>query len=60
MNEARYFVWRRNDGFVAATRYPVRNYKGSNGEETTFVDLGDFATWPEALAAIEAAKVDSS
>jgi hypothetical protein len=47
-----YFVWRRNDGYVAATTYPPAGFVGGDGTVTTFEHLGRFDNWGDAYACI--------
>lgn len=54
MREAPYFVWRRNDGFVAASRTKPHDWVGLNGSVTSFEHLGQFDRWASAFACIEA------
>jgi hypothetical protein len=41
-----YYVWRRNDGYVAASvgRMPTR-WVGDDGSVTTFEELGQYTDW---------------
>jgi hypothetical protein len=53
-NKSPYYVWRRNDGLVSSSRYPVSGWTGTNGEVVSFQDLGTFQTWDEAVKVIDA------
>jgi hypothetical protein len=57
MKESPYYVWRRNDGLVSSSRTKPYNYTGANGCETSFVLLGTFERWEDALKLIEQEQV---
>jgi len=44
---SKYYVWRRNDGYVGCTCYEPRGWKNLSGEETTFDVLGVFNQWDQ-------------
>ncbi len=56
MKEAPYYVWRRNDGYVAASRYKPHDWKGLNGEVTSFEHLGAYEQWSDAVDVIQREK----
>jgi hypothetical protein len=60
MQSTRYYVWRRNDGYINATCYPVADWVGANGEVTSFVSLGVFDVWADAAATIRVARAEVS
>ena len=55
-----YFVWKRNDGYVAATTYRPANFVGGNGDVTTFEQLGKFDDWGDAYDCIANARAAQS
>ncbi len=48
---SRYFVWRRNDGYINATAggWPRDYPAGYGSPEVTFEHLGEFTEWPDAF-----------
>jgi hypothetical protein len=51
-----YFVWKRNDGHVAATTYRPNNFVGGNGDATAFEHIGQFDDWSDAYDCIASAR----
>lgn len=50
-----YHVWRRNDGYIAATcNYMPAGFTSANGAIVTFDALGSFNAWIDAYECIEA------
>ena len=54
-DDAPFFVWRRDDGYVGCTRYAPRDFVGSNGKKTSFEHIGVFKDWSDACEAISLA-----
>lgn len=53
MSDTKYFVYRRNDGYVhAANGSRPRDYTAPGMEPTTFVILGEFEDWNVARSTI--------
>lgn len=48
-----YWLWRRNDGYVAATKgaFPPRGWVQENGTEVSFEMLGAFDEWEDCYNA---------
>lgn len=44
MNKTKYYVWERNDGYIASTPYMPHNWNSPNGE-VTFKLLKVFDEW---------------
>jgi hypothetical protein len=51
-----YFVWKRNDGYVAATTYRPDDFVGGNGHAITFEHIGKFENWGDAYTCIDNTK----
>lgn len=53
-NASRYFVWRRNDGYISSTcgTKPV-GWRGTDGSIHSFEYLGEFDHWPDAYSLID-------
>lgn len=51
-----YFVWKRSDGYVAATTYKPTDFTGANGGATTFEHIGKFEDWSDAYDCIASAR----
>jgi len=57
MKSRKYFVWRRNDGFVHASCGSKPSNWVAGGEATTFEHLAEFDNWVDARALIEKLRV---
>lgn len=55
-----YCVWKRNDGYIAATVYRPRDYKGADGSKVTFEHLGEYEKWSDAHGAIYDARLQTN
>jgi hypothetical protein len=50
-----YYVWKRNDGYVGATKYMPRGWRqADDGSEVTFQLIGSFVDWPDARDCVQA------
>lgn len=44
-----YYVWKRNDGYVASTTYMPKDYITKSGNAVSFELLGKFPEWNEKV-----------
>lgn len=50
----KFYVWRRNDGYVAATDgHMPKGWNTQEGKTISFEQLGFFDYWPDAVKCIE-------
>lgn len=66
MPDSEYFVWRRNDGYVASTTYPPQDwpiYDPATGRSSDtwvrFEILGEFSEWEDARERIRFERLPS-
>lgn len=45
----KYYVWKRNDGYVSACTYMPQGWKTTRGDEVTFELLKTFDKWDNEI-----------